>query len=122
MSFGIFLIIAIVVIFAITLIIMVIQKINAKNRCTVEIIGNVVNLIPENVSVSDTNLSSYSGYGTVGYRPIIQYSYNGKTFQCKYKVAKTSYASTIQIGTPVNIKINPDNPTETIIITKLKGL
>lgn len=119
MSFGIFLIIAIIVIFAITLIIMAIQKINAKNRCTVEIVGNVINLVPENVSVSDTNISSYSGYGTVGYRPIIQYFYNGKSYQCKYKVAKTSYAKTLQIGTPVNLKINPSDPTEIIIITKL---
>ena len=107
---GILLLIAFAFIVCIIgLIIMLISSSNKKKRCILQVPGVVVNIRPEDYRVSPTD-----DYGTIVYRPIINYQYNGQTYTYYHTIAKTSYKN-IPVGMKVSININPDNPSEATI-------
>ena len=108
MTILIFILFAIVVCI-VGLIITLISYLNKKKNCTLIIPGTIINIRPE-----DYRISPMDNYGTIVYRPIVNYQYNGQTYTYYHTIAKTSYKN-LSVGTVVNIRINPNNPQEAIL-------
>ena len=108
MTILIFILFAIVVCI-VGLIITLISYLNKKKNCTLIIPGTIINIRPE-----DYRVSPMDNYGTIVYRPIVNYQYNGQTYTYYHNKTKTSYKN-LSVGTVVNIRINPNNPQEAIL-------
>lgn len=108
MTILVFILFAIVVCI-VGLIVTLISYLNKKKNCTLIIPGTIINIRPEDYRVSPMN-----NYGTIVYRPIVNYQYNGQTYTYYHTIAKTSYKN-LSVGTVVNIRINPNNPQEAIL-------
>lgn len=108
MTILIFILFAIVVCI-VGLIVTLISHLNKKKNCTLIIPGTIINIRPE-----DYRVSPMDNYGTIVYRPIVNYQYNGQTYTYYHTIAKTSYKN-LSVGTVVNIRINPNNPQEAIL-------
>lgn len=78
-----------------------------KKHCTLQISGNVVNILEE-----DGGVGEYSGIKV--YRPVVNYEYEGQEYTYYHKIAKTSYKD-IPVGMQVTLKINPQNPKEVVL-------
>ncbi len=100
------------VIAVIAAIIVLISYLTKKKNCTAVVPATIIKVQHERAS-DGYGMGDYDG--SIVYRPVFRYIYNGQEYIYRNSVAKTSYRG-LQEGMTVNLMVNPKMPSEAVFV------